>query len=111
MKKIDMEWNKKIKDQLQDLEVAPPEDCWNTINHELQQGKIIPLVSPYAKAATWIKYSAAAVVAGLLLLTAVNEPFRNSMQHAIMGPSLKASAIDTTPVVSKDTTNITDTTH
>ena len=103
-----MEWNKKIKDQLQQLEVAPPDDCWNNINHELQKSKIIPLVSPYAKAISWIKYSAAAAVVGLIVITTVNESFRHSMQHAIMGPSLKAAVIDSTPIADKDSLTITD---
>lgn len=104
-----MEWNNKIKDQLQDLEVTPPDDCWNVINHNLQKEKTIPLVSPYAKVVSWIKYSAAAVIAGIILITAFNAPFRNSIQKAIMGPSLKASIVDTTPKVTKDTINFTDT--
>lgn len=106
-----MEWNEKIKDQLQDLEVAPPEDSWNTINDELEKGKTLPMISPYAKAISWIKYSAAAAIAGIILITAFNEPFRNSIQQAIMGPSLKASIIDTLPKVTNDTTNIIDSTR
>lgn len=111
MKKLTMEWNKKIKDQLLDFEVAPPDDCWKAIHRELQNEKSIPIVSPYAKALLWIKYSAAAVVVGLILITAINEPFRNSMQQAIMGPSIKAAAIDSTPILRKDSISSTDSIH
>lgn len=91
-----MEWNKKVKDHLQQLEVAPPEECWSNIQSELQNVKIIPLTSPYAKAITWLKYSAAAIVTGLIMFTFINQSFRNNLQNAVMGPGTKAAIIDTT---------------
>jgi hypothetical protein len=92
-----MEWNKKVRDHLQQLEVTPPEECWNSIQNELDKGKLIPLSSPYAKAITWLKYSAAAVVIGFTMYTIIDEPFRNNLQNAVMGPGTKAAVIDSTP--------------
>lgn len=93
-----MEWNKKVKDQLQQLEVAPPDECWNNIQASIQKGKITPLKSPYAKGISWLKYSAAAVTTGLIMFTLINQPFRNALQNAVMGPGTKAAIVDTTPV-------------
>ncbi|MEY3178818.1 MAG: hypothetical protein RJB42_1059 [Bacteroidota bacterium] len=92
-----MEWNKKVKDRLQQLEVAPPDECWSNIQSELQKGKTIPLSSPNAKAISWLKYSAAAVVTGLIMFTFINQSFRNNLQNAVMGPATKAEIVDTTP--------------
>jgi hypothetical protein len=92
-----MEWNKKVRDHLQQLEVTPPKDSWNSIQNELDKGKLNPLSSPYAKAITWLKYSAAAVVIGFTMFTFIDEPFRNNLQNAVMGPGTKAAVIDSTP--------------
>lgn len=104
-----MEWNKKIKDHLQQLEVAPPDDCWENISAELQNAKIVPLSSPYAKAISWLKYSAAAVVVGLTMLTVINAPFRNALQNAVLGQGTKAAIIDTTSANRTDSINLNDT--
>ena len=106
-----MEWNNKVKDQLQQLEVAPPDECWSNIQSELQKGKIIPLSSPYAKAISWLKYSAAAVVTGLIMFTFINQPFRNALQNAVMGPGTKASIVDSTPANKIDSIATNDSTR
>jgi hypothetical protein len=106
-----MEWNKKVKDHLQQLEVAPPDECWSNIQSELQKGKIIPLSSPYAKAISWLKYSAAAVVTGLIMFTFINQSFRNNLQNAVMGPGTKAAIVDTTPVNKVDSIATNDSTR
>jgi hypothetical protein len=106
-----MEWNNKVKDQLQQLEVAPPDECWSNIQSELQKGKIIPLSSPYAKAISWLKYSAAAVVTGLIMFTFINQPFRNALQNAVMGPVTKAAIVDTTPANKIDSIATNDSTR
>jgi hypothetical protein len=104
MKKTNMEWNNKIKERLQHMEVAPPDEYWKEIEHTLKKGKITPMISPYAKAVSWLKYSAAAVVAGIGLLTIINEPFRDALQNAVVGPGLKTAVIDSTPALQKDST-------
>ncbi|MEN9952514.1 MAG: hypothetical protein RLZZ520_782 [Bacteroidota bacterium] len=104
-----MEWNKKIKDHLQQLEVAPPEDCWENVSAELQQAKVIPMSSSYSRAITWLKYSAAAVVIGLSVFTFINEPFRNALQNAVLGPGTKAAIIDSTPANRTDSITLNDT--
>ncbi|MEN9371938.1 MAG: hypothetical protein RLZZ64_1013, partial [Bacteroidota bacterium] len=81
----------------QQLEVAPPDECWSNIQSELQKGKTIPLSRPNAKAISWLKYSAAAVVTGLIMFTFINQSFRNNLQNAVMGPGTKAAIVDTTP--------------
>jgi hypothetical protein len=106
-----MDWNKKVKDQLQQLEVAPPDECWNNIQTELQKGKIIPLSSPYAKGISWLKYSAAAVVTGLIMFTLINQPFRNALQNAVMGPGTKAAILDSTPTNQIDSIALNDSTR
>lgn len=111
MKKINMEWNNNIKERLQQLEVSPPDECWKEIEQELKKGKIVPITSAYSKAITWLKYSAAAVVIGTGILTFVNEPFRNALENAIMGPGIKAAVIDSTPALQADSTAKVDTTR
>jgi hypothetical protein len=106
-----MDWNKKVRDDLQQLEVAPPEECWNNIQSALQKGKIIPLKSPYAKAISMIKYSAAAVVTGLVMFTFINQPFRNALQNAVMGPGTKAAIVDTTLANQLDSIALNDSTR
>ena len=106
-----MEWNNKVKNRLQHFEVAPPEECWRSIQSELQKGKIIPLSSPYAKRISWLKYTAAAVVTGLIMFTFINQPFRNTLQNAVMGPGTKAAIIDSTQVNQIDTIPSNDSTR
>jgi hypothetical protein len=103
-----MEWNKKVRDNLQQMEVTPPEECWNNIQNELEKGKLIPLSSPYAKAITWLKYSAAAVFIGFTMYTIIDEPFRNTLQNAVMGPGTKAAIIDSTPANQIDSVHSND---
>lgn len=104
-----MEWNRKVKDQLQHLEIAPPDECWNSIETQLDKGRIIPLSSPYRKAITWLKYSAAAVVVGLSMFTIINDPFRNALQNAVMGPGTKATIMDSTTANQIDSIPLNDT--
>jgi len=104
-----MEWNEKIKDHLQQLEVAPPDDCWENVSAELHKGKVVQLSSPYAKAITWLKYSTAAVVIGLTMFTFINEPFRNALQNAVLGPGTKAAIIDSTSANRTDSITLKDT--
>lgn len=111
MKKQAMEWNKKIKDQLQDIEVAPPDECWNNIAAEMKKSKVTSLQSPYAKSITWLKYGAAAAVAGIFMFSVINEPFRNAMQDAMFGKGTKASVIDSTPSPITDSIALKDSAH
>ncbi|MFZ9589200.1 MAG: hypothetical protein ACO28V_05675 [Chitinophagaceae bacterium] len=106
-----MEWNNKVKNRLQHFEVAPPEECWRSIQSELQKGKIIPLSSPYAKGISWLKYTAAAVVTGLIIFTFINQSFRNNLQNAVMGSGTKAAIVDTTPANKIDSIATNDSTR
>jgi hypothetical protein len=44
MKKINMEWNNKIKEQLQDFEQRPPKTSWESIAQKINadQAKVVP---------------------------------------------------------------------
>lgn len=99
-----MEWNKKFKDHLQEHEVSPPDECWSSIQTKLQQEKIFPIASPFAKAISWLKYSAAALVTGITLFTFINNPFRNALQNAVMGSGTKAAVVDSTVANQIDST-------
>lgn len=104
-----MEWNKKIKDHLQQLEVAPPDDCWENVFAELHKTKVVPMSSSYSRAITWLKYSVAAAAVGVTIFTLINEPFRNALQNAVLGPGTKAAIIDSTPANRTDSTTLKDT--
>lgn len=111
MKKINMEWNNAIKERLQNIEVSPPDECWEEIEQAIKKGKIVAIKSPFSKAITWLKYSAAAAVVGIGFLTLVNEPFRDALQNAVMGPGIKTAVIDSTPPVQIDSIAQADTIH
>jgi hypothetical protein len=106
-----MEWNKKIKDQLQDLEVAPPEDCWETIAEKLnnKQDKVVPIRSNYAKASTWIKYAFEVAAVAIISLSLFSPSFRDSLKNAVNGPGIKAAIIDSPKIPAKDTIDTRDT--
>lgn len=106
-----MEWNKKIKNQLQDLEVVPPEDCWETISRKLttEEVKVVPIRSNYAKARTWIKYAFEAAAVVIISLSLFSPSFRDSLKNAVNGPGSKAAIIDSPHVTAKDTVTISDT--
>lgn len=110
MKKTNMEWNNKIKEQLQDFEQRPPENTWETIEQKLNadQAKVVPIRSKYAKASTWIKYAFEAAAVAVISLSLFSPSFRDSLKNAVNGPGIKAAVIDSPKVSSKDSIAILD---
>ena len=106
-----MEWNKKIKDQLQHLEATPPDDCWETIAEKLnsEQVNVVPKRSNYAKARTWIKYAFEVAAVAIISLSLFSPSFRDSLKNAVNGTGIKAAIIDSPKVSAKDSINILDT--
>ena len=107
-----MEWNKKIKDGLEDFAFPPPEQSWDAISKELKkvQGNTIPMRSNYATAVSWIRYAAAAIVIGVIALASFNEPFRNSLNDALRGPGTKAAVVESKLSLSTDSLALKDST-
>lgn len=110
MKKITMEWNKKIKERLQDFEQSPPETTWETIEQKINtdQPKVVPIHSNYAKARTWIKYAFEAAAVAIISLSLFSPSFRDALKNAATGPGIKAAVIDSPKISNKDTTAILD---
>ncbi|MEY4628715.1 MAG: hypothetical protein RLZZ595_1041 [Bacteroidota bacterium] len=110
MKKTNMEWNNKIKEQLQEFEQSPPETTWETLAQKLndQPAKIVPIRSDYAKASTWIKYAFEAAAVIIISLSLFSPSFRDSIKNAVNGPGIKAAVIDSPKVSSKDSISIID---
>lgn len=110
MKKINMEWNKKIKEQLQDFEQSPPETSWESISQRINadQAKVVPIRSNYAKASTWIKYAFEAAAVIVISLSLFSPSFRDSLKNAVNGPGIKAAVIDSPMVSTKDSIAIRD---
>jgi hypothetical protein len=110
MKKINMEWNKKIKEQLHDFEQSPPETTWETIaqNLNVDQAKVVPIRSKYAKASTWIKYAFEAAAVAIISLSLFSPSFRDSLKNAVTGPGIKAAVIDSPKISTKDSVAIRD---
>lgn len=111
MKKTNMEWNKKIKEQLDDFEQSPPETTWEFLAQKLnhQPVKIVPIRSNYAKASTWIKYAFEAAAVAIISLSLFSPSFRDSIKNAVNGPGIKAAVIDSPKVSPKDSVTIRDT--
>jgi hypothetical protein len=107
-----MEWNKKIKEGLQDFEVSPPKQSWDAISKELKrnQGNTIQIGPNYATAASWIRYTAAAIVIGVIMLASFNGPFQNSIKDALQGPGSKATVVESKPSISNDSLTMKDST-
>jgi len=110
MKKITMEWNNKIKEQLKDFEQCPPESTWENLAQKLdnKQAKIIPIRSDYAKASTWIKYAFEVAAVAIISLSLFSPSFRDSLKNAVSGPGIKAAVIDSQKVSSQDSIAIRD---
>jgi len=109
---MNMEWNKKIKEGLQNFEVTPPEQSWDEISKELNknQANTIPIRSNYATAVSWIRYAAAAIVIGFIAMVSFNEPFQNSIKDALQGPGTKATVVESTLSLSNDSLTMKDST-
>ena len=107
-----MEWNKKIKDGLEDFEVPPPEQSWDAISKELKKNKenSITTRSNYSTAVKWIRYAAAAIVMGVIALASFNEPFLDSLNDALKGPGAKAAVVESKLSLSTDSLTVKDST-
>ena len=105
-----MEWNKKIKEGLQDFEAAAPEQSWDAISKELNknQANTIPIRSNYATAVSWIRYAAAAIVIGIIVMVSFNEPFQNSIKDALQGPGTKSAVVESKLSISNDSLPVKD---
>ena len=107
-----MEWNKKIKEGLQDFEAAAPEQSWDAISKELNknQANTTPIRSNYATAVSWIRYAAAAIVIGFIAMVSFNEPFQNSIKDALQGPGTKATVVESSLSLPNDSLTMKDST-
>ena len=105
-----MEWNNKIKEQLQDFEQSPPETTWESLEQKLNvdEATVVPIRSNYAKASTWIKYAFEAAAVIIISLSLFSPSFRDSIKNAVNGPGIKAAVIDSPKISSKDSISIID---